>query len=388
MEMKSLKTFKWVTIPFLSLTFFGAIAGLAFYIPAAGIHPLEPIYLGASVYLIAWVISAGYHRYFAHKTFECHPLLKIFYLVIGCAAYQQSALVWAADHRLHHRFVDTDKDPYNIKKGFWWAHIGWLFADDPPSRETLLKNAPDLAKDRWVMLQHKYWVWLSIPLAIGLPLAIGFMIGRPVGMFLWGCVLRIVITHHTTFTINSISHYFGTQPYTDENSARDVWWLGPILCGENYHNYHHCFPSDYRNGTRWYHWDPSKWSLWLLSHTGLVHSLRRVPSSTVLKARLEMDMKRLAKRLEPAPEEVRTPIFDRLAHLRQSLEEAAEMYARARKSYDQTKADWANRSRQSLEGLKATLRERKQNLQDLGKKWRSLIQSAANMAKPMGGMSL
>ncbi len=304
--MTPLKKNKWLTGPFLSLTLLGSMVSLAVYIPMHGVHPVEPIFFAAFAYLVAWVVSSGYHRYFAHKTFACHPLLRIFYIIMGCAALQQSVLVWASDHRMHHRFGDTDKDPYNIKKGLWWAHFGWLIAEDPESRRTLMQNVPDLANDPWLRWQHRYWIWVGVLLSFGIPLAIGFAIDRPVGMFLWGGLLRVAVTHQTTFTINSLAHRFGTQPYSDESSARDVWWLIPFLCGENYHNYHHSFPGDYRNGVRWYQWDPSKWGLWLLSKMKLVRELRRTPPEWIRKARLEMDVKRLSKRLQSAKDGIQS----------------------------------------------------------------------------------
>ncbi|MBL7685282.1 MAG: fatty acid desaturase, partial [Deltaproteobacteria bacterium] len=306
----------------------------------------------------------------SHKAFQCHPALKIFYLILGASALQQSALVWASDHRFHHRYVDTEKDPYNIKKGFWWAHVGWLLAESPESRKTLLSNVPDLAKDKWVMWQHKYWVWISIPLSFGIPLLIGFWIDRPIGMLLWGILLRIAITHHTTFTINSIAHSFGTQPYSDENSAKDVWWLAPFLCGEHYHNYHHCFQGDYRNGIRWYHWDPSKWFLWMLSKIGLVKNLQRTPDHLILKARLEMDLKQVEKMKPIQKLEYWAPLHERLLKMRQSLVETAEQYAQALKHYREMKKNASGRSQIAFVETQKKLEAYKRNFDELLKQWR------------------
>lgn len=363
----------WIILSFLAATQGLSLAGLAYYIPRYGIHPLEPIACALYVFIVAMVVSGGYHRYFAHKTFECHPLLKAAYLLIGAAAFQQSALVWAVDHRMHHRHVDTELDPYNIKKGFWHAHIGWLLLKDPAHRESLHALAPDLAKDRWVMWQHKYWLWISIPLGFGLPLLAGFWIGRPLGMFLWVGLLRIAITHHTTFTINSIAHKFGVQPYTDQNSARDVWWLGPLLCGEHYHNYHHRFQSDYRNGVRWYHYDPTKWALWTFSKLGLAKGLRRTPYPQILKARLEMDMKRLETRLKPAPKEFWMPLHSRLVGMRLAVEEAAELYSNARKNYRDFKKSVADRSHDSIRKAKEALRERETIFEQRLGEWKKTV---------------
>ncbi len=367
------KNFHWITSAFLTITFLLAVSGLFYYIPRFGIHPLEPLVCGLFVFVVAMVVSGGYHRYFAHKSFVCHPVLKAFYLIIGAAAFQQSALVWAVDHRMHHRFVDTEQDPYNINKGFWYAHIGWLFNKAPSHRENVLALAPDLAKDPWVMWQHKYWLLISLPLAFGVPLLIGFLIGRPVGMLLWAGILRIVITHQTTFTINSIAHKFGTQPYTDKNSARDVWWLAPFLCGENYHNYHHRFQSDYRNGIRWYHYDPTKWALWIFSKIHLVKGLRRAPDLLVLKARLEMDLKTLEKKMKPASKEFWHPFQIQLQQMRSSLEEAAELYANTKQNYMTLKKDLESRSKESLLKMKLVLKEKKKVFRARLFEWKQMI---------------
>lgn len=367
------KNFQWITSLFLTLTLLLSIAGFIYYIPRYGIHPLEPIVCGLFVFVVAMVVSGGYHRYFSHKTFECHPVLKIFYLIVGAAAFQQSALVWAADHRMHHQHVDTELDPYNIKKGFWYAHIGWLFDKDPAHRKNIASIAPDLVKDPWVMWQHKYWLLISLPLALGIPLLLGFLIGRPVGMLLWACVFRIVITHHTTFTINSIAHKFGKQPYTDKNSARDVWWLAPFLCGENYHNYHHRFQSDYRNGIKWYHYDPTKWALWILSKVRIVKNLRRTPDAAILKARLEMDLKYLENKLKHAPKEFWMPLYNQLIGMRLAVEEAAEFYSHAQKNYKEFKKNMSSRSQESIQKAKESLQEKERILKKLLADWKKTI---------------
>jgi len=367
--LSKLKKVQWRTAPFNILMPLLAMVGLPLYIVHSGVHFLEPLLLVIFLYAIAFVVSSGYHRYFAHKAYACHPVLKAFYLIVGCAAFQQSALVWSADHRMHHRFTDTDKDPYSMSKGFWWAHMGWIFAEDPKYRRDIFAEVPDLAKDRMVMWQHKYWMVIGTVLAFGIPLAIGFAIGRPLGMLLWAGVLRVVLTLQTTFTINSIAHYFGTQPYSDSNSARDCWWLAPILFGENYHNYHHSFQADYRNGIRWYQWDPSKWMLWLMSHTFLVRHLRRTPEHLIVRARLEMEMKRLESKLLKSRPEIWASIQLKVQGLRNSLEEAAEHYAKAYKVYLDFKEGLAQRSRDSYASAKQAVRQKRKELQALMKEW-------------------
>lgn len=386
--MNWVKKYSWVNLSFYSLITLASIAGLAIYIPFFGIHPLEPIITVIFIYLVALVVSGGYHRYFTHKAFQCNTLIKILYLILGAAAFQQSALTWASDHRRHHRYLDTEMDPYSITKGFWWAHIGWVFAKETPGRQQGFVNVPDLKKDKWVLWQHRYLYWIAIPLAFGIPLAIGFMIGRPLGMFLWAGLLRVVITHQTTFLINSATHKFGKQPYSDQNSGREVWWLSLFfLCGEHYHNFHHCFQADYRNGTRWYHWDPTKWSLWLLSHLGLVDKLKRTPPHLIWRARVEMDFKRLEKKMVRTPSEFWQPWQERLLRLRKSLEERALGYTQAWKNYFESKQHLTSRSRESLRQARLALRQKEKAFKAALGEWRETLhlagQSLAGAFNPL-----
>ncbi len=382
----------WVTFPFFTLTTLASIVGLAIYIPLYGVHPLEPVVCVAFVYLVAWVVSSGYHRCFAHKSFRCHPALKIFYLIVGSAAFQQSALKWVSDHRYHHQYVDTDKDPYNIQKGFWWAHMGWILEKAPEgSREKILANTPDLRRDKWIVWQDRYWPLIGALISIIIPVAIGFMIHRPFGMFLWAGLTRVVLSLQSTFLINSLAHKFGTQPYTDKHSAHDVWWIAPLFCGENYHNYHHAFQGDYRNGVRWYQWDPSKWSLWLLAHTPLVKDLRRTPQHVILKTRLEMDLKRLEEKTRPFAEESKARLLEYLQGMRQRLEEAALLYHQTRKNYRELKKNMVAYSRASLVDAKKSLRERRAIFKNTMRDWQRVVRMRSEVfrffAQGQSGMS-
>lgn len=371
--MRWYKKIDWIVFPFFVLTTLIAVVGLSIYIPRYGIHPLEPILTAVFVFVVAMVIAAGYHRLFSHRSYQCHPLLKALFLIVGSTAFQQSALKWSSDHRLHHRYVDSEKDPYSIKKGLWWAHIGWVFAKDPPGWEKRMTNVSDLQKDRWVRWQHRHWFWLGGLLSVAIPLMIGFLIGRPMGMLLWAGFLRVVISHQTTFTVNSLAHKFGRQPYSDRDSSRDVWWLAPFLCGEAYHNYHHSFQSDYRNGIRWYHWDPAKWAIWLGSHTPLVTHLHRTPSYLVVRARAEMDFKRLKDKMNRIPSEFWLPLQERLLKLRQGLEEAALQFTQAKRNYLEFRKNVAERSRESLKTAQESLRETEQAFQQKWELWRKTI---------------
>jgi len=146
--------------------------------------------------------------------------------VFGAAALQGSALKWSTDHRRHHRFVDSDQDPYSINKGFFYAHIGWVFFKEEPQYEN--KFVPDLEKDKLVAWQHKYYSSIAIVVGFLFPLCIGALVGSAWGGLLFGGITRVVLTHHTTFLINSACHYFGSQPYGDKNTARDSFFVGIV----------------------------------------------------------------------------------------------------------------------------------------------------------------
>lgn len=247
-------------------------------------------------------IGSGYHRLWSHRTYEAHVALRWFLAIVGGMSLQNSIIVWCARHRVHHRDVDNnDKDPYSIGRGFWFAHIGWMLRDYP-SGTVDMSLVPDLQADPVAAWQHRwYWslVWAT---NLGVPVLLGWLTGDILGMFLLVGVLRLVISHHVTFFINSLAHMWGTQPYTDENSARDNHFLALITYGEGYHNYHHLFQSDYRNGIRWYHLDINKWFISTCALLGLAWNRKRAPQFKVLRARLNMEFKNARKKLEASRE--------------------------------------------------------------------------------------
>lgn len=264
----------WVSMTFLLVTPFIAIAGVTVWIVngwATGWHWLHFV-LGFVVSGIT--VTAGYHRLFSHRSYETGWPLKLFYLLFGAANFQNSALRWASKHRYHHRFVDTDSDPYDINKGFFWAHMGWIFQKDPPEHQ--YQNTPDLLRDKLVMWQHRHCIKLGILMGFGLPTLIGILYGDPLGGFIFGGFLRVVVMGQSTFLINSAAHAFGSKPHGDDSTARNAWWLALLTWGEGYHNWHHQYASDYRNGARWYHFDPGKWWIAGLSWVGLTKRLSRV----------------------------------------------------------------------------------------------------------------
>lgn len=274
----------WMNASFLTALPIVSITCLIFYTYHNGIRFIDILNFFLMYSFTGIAITAGYHRYFSHKTYECNKIIQFLYAAFGAAALENTILAWSADHRTHHQFVDSKKDPYNIKKGFFWAHMGWIYFDDPEKRT--YTNVPDLKKNKIVMFQEKYYFVLALLFGFGLPMLIGAIEGRPWGGLIWGGIVRQLCTHHSTFLINSAAHVFGTQPYSKGNSARDSWWLALFSFGEGYHNFHHTFPADYRNGLKWYQWDPTKWLIKTLSLVKLSENLRKTPEQIIQKAKL------------------------------------------------------------------------------------------------------
>jgi stearoyl-CoA desaturase (delta-9 desaturase) len=245
----------------------------------------------------AWIctlsISAGYHRLFSHPTHRAHAVLRAMYLFFGAASIQNSALKWSSDHRIHHGQVDRKDDPYNIRKGLWWAHMGWVLHATP---EPDFANVPDLKKDKLVMLQHRHYLLTAILSAGVLPLCLGFLWGDPIGALLVAGFLRLVLEWHSTFSINSIAHKIGSRPYSLANSARDSFLTALVTMGEGYHNFHHRFANDYRNGVRWFHFDPTKWWVWTMSKLNLTWDLKRASREAILAARAKVKAELAAQR--------------------------------------------------------------------------------------------
>jgi len=231
--------------------------------------------LFAALYVVTGLgITVGYHRLLAHRSFTCPDWVKAALLIAGGWAMENSVLKWAADHIRHHARCDQEEDPYNAKLGFWHSHCGWLFRIDPHRDE---KYASRLMQDRIVMWQHKYYLPIVLS-GLALPFIVGFLYKGWVGglgCFLLAGVGRTFFVLNSTFCINSICHLWGGQPHGKENSSRDGWWVSLVTFGEGYHNYHHMYQSDYRNGPKWYNFDPSKWLIYCLSLMGLASSLRR-----------------------------------------------------------------------------------------------------------------
>jgi stearoyl-CoA desaturase (delta-9 desaturase) len=233
-------------------------------------------------------ITAGYHRLWSHKTYQAHPFVRLIFAIGGACALQNDVLNWASDHRRHHQHVDDNAhDPYSAGRGFWFSHIGWILRDYDSSPDDF-SNIRDLQKDPILRWQHKNYLTLVIITNVLIPALVGFLHGDIVASLLLVGLLRLVLSQHATYLINSIAHIWGRQPYSAASSARDNSIIALITYGEGYHNYHHTFQWDYRNGISWWHYDPTKWLIKTLSLCGLATGLKKVAIEKIEEAKVKM----------------------------------------------------------------------------------------------------
>jgi stearoyl-CoA desaturase (delta-9 desaturase) len=190
--------------------------------------------------------------------------------------------------------MDTDEDPYSVKHGFWHAHIGWMFK---PRVSTSPSDVPDLAKNHLVLFQEKYYAVLILATNVLVAGLAGILTGDFLGAFLIVWMLRQVATFHTTWFVNSIAHTFGSRGYAKELSAVDNYFISLLTFGEGYHNYHHAFEADYRNGIKWYHYDPGKWLIWAFDRAGWVTYKNEVQHVVVIKRLVRSDKSLLEQQL-------------------------------------------------------------------------------------------
>ncbi|PAJ73059.1 acyl-CoA desaturase [Pseudoalteromonas sp. NBT06-2] len=288
----------WANVLFFTLTFIAAITLVPLYGAMIGYSNANWLAFIACMFFAGLSITAGYHRLWAHKTYEAHPVVEFIFAIGGAFAMQNSALHWSSDHRIHHGQVDDPiKDPYAATNGFWYSHIGWMLRNYQGEQYGNYNNARDLQKNKIVMWQHKYYFPLAFLVNLSIPLLLGVIFGDVLGMLLLSGLLRLVLSQHLTFFINSVAHIWGKRPYTESNTARDNGILAFFTYGEGYHNYHHIFASDYRNGIKWYQYDPTKWMIKSLSYFGLTKKLKTISIDRIEKAKAETQLAATTRKL-------------------------------------------------------------------------------------------
>ena len=326
-EYSAATKINWLNTVFLLSTPLLALAGVILHwslLSAPGLT--EFIVFIAFYFACGLSITVGYHRLFSHRSHEASWPLVLFYAIFGAGAFQNSIIEWCSDHRNHHKSTDTENDPYSAAKGFWYSHMGWVMIEEENFQNDF-SNVKDLQSSKIIMWQHRNIFLIGAISGIILPALIGFLIGgiaTGIGCLVWGGLVRTVFVHHGTFLINSAAHIWGTQPYSEENSSRDSFWLAFLTFGEGYHNFHHTFQADYRNGHKWYHVDPSKWWITSFNLLGLKSNLKSTPKHSIEAAKIDIKSKKAFSKLESRnidTEEFQSQIDEHKSSMRSSLYE-------------------------------------------------------------------
>ncbi|KFH73051.1 hypothetical protein MVEG_00276 [Podila verticillata NRRL 6337] len=246
--------------------------------------------------IISLGVTAGYHRLWSHRSYTAIPAMELTLAILGGASFQGSILWWCEHHRAHHRWTDTDKDPYSAHRGLFYSHIGWALVKRPKG-SIGPADVQDLTSNRLVMWQHKYYLPLSVLVGFVFPIAVaGFGWGDWPGAFFFAGLLRMVADIQAAFCVNSVAHWLGDAPYDDKLSPRDSFLTALVTAGEGYHNFHHQFPSDYRNGVKFWQYDPSKWLIASAEYFGFASHLKRFPENEIRKAELQMIEQRVLEK--------------------------------------------------------------------------------------------
>jgi len=248
-----------------------------------------------ALFMYLWTglgITAGYHRLWSHRAYSANWIVRMALCLGGAGAFEGSAKWWCRNHRAHHRYTDTDKDPYNAKKGFFYAHLGWMLQKQNVSKIGYA-DITDLNNDPMIQWQHKFYPFISIGVGIVLPTALAAIWGDAWGGYIYAGLWKMILVHHATFCVNSLAHHFGDKNFSDHHTAFDSIFTALLTFGEGYHNYHHEFPQDYRNGIKFYHYDPTKWLIRGLNIFGLSFDLKTVTDEEVRKAKIQMNERHL-----------------------------------------------------------------------------------------------
>jgi stearoyl-CoA desaturase (delta-9 desaturase) len=211
-------------------------------------------------------ITVGFHRLLTHKSFETRTPIKTALLMMGCLALEGDPMTWASTHIQHHAHSDGEDDPHSPLEGLWHSHVGWLFG----KKNNINVYGTWLKKDPTVVWVSRTWlIWA------GLGLLIPALIAGWSGL-IWGGLIRIFLTHHVTWSVNSICHTFGQRDYNTRDASRNNFIVGLLAFGEGWHNNHHAFPRSAFHGLRWYQIDTSGYLISALEKLGLAWNVFRV----------------------------------------------------------------------------------------------------------------
>jgi len=239
-------------------------------------------------------VTIGFHRMFTHRALEGGPTLRFILAIAGSMSAQGPVIEWCALHRAHHKHSDRDGDPHSphlqghgilgLLKGMWHSHVGWLFSAEPAANPAAVADL--LADPVLLFVDRLFWLWMLagwiIPGVIA-GLLLHSWAGALTGV-IWGGLVRTFLLHHVTWSINSVCHVWGTQPFGQRDQSRNNPLFGVLAFGEGWHNNHHAFPTSARHGLQWWQMDLTWWTIRLLEKLRLVWNVR-IPSSSAIEAR-------------------------------------------------------------------------------------------------------
>ena len=254
--------------------------------------------LGVLYALVAVGVTVGFHRMLTHRSFRPHPVVKFVLLVLGSMAVEGPPLQWAATHAKHHALADSEGDPHSPIDGFFHAHLGWVFESDNADPNVYCRN---LVNDPIVGFVSRTFLFWAV-LAFAIPFAIGGLLGGWAGAWtglLWGGLVRQFLTHHVTWSVNSVCHTFGRREFETTDRSRNEWIVGLLAFGEGWHNNHHAFPRSAFHGLHWWQFDLSGYLIWTLERLGLATEVYRIPPA--LLARQKQRARAALATGQPAP---------------------------------------------------------------------------------------
>lgn len=322
-------------------------------------------------------ITAGYHRLYSHRCYKANRFVEALVLFFGSTTFQGSVLRWSYDHRLHHAHVDTDDDPYTITKGFWYAHFLWLFDKPRPIEKRVVG---DLMQNSWVMWQHRHSILAMVGSNLILFLAFGWLLQDFLGSFFLVLWARLFCIHHCTWFINSLAHTWGSKPFCKEQTAVNNFIVSLFTFGEGYHNFHHAYANDYRNGVRWYQFDPAKWLIWSFSKIGFAWNLRRIDPLTIKRKMVLEDTNDLLNRIKRLWYVKRDEMEDKIHELSDKMMEQISQLKEAKEHYQKLKSEHCERLKKRE--LRKELRKLKRSLKRDWRRWCRLSRDIAHL-KPL-----
>ena len=363
-QMKNNSEYNWNMVFFLTIIPLIGIFGTSIYVYYNGIVWQEPVLLLVFWFISGMGITMGYHRLFAHKSFKTNSFVEWILMIFGSLAFENTILKWVSDHRKHHNFSDTKDDPYSIMEGFWHAHIGWIIKNTP-EKQSRIKGVKDLESKPAIKFQNKYYFHMGIIVGFILPLIVGLIYNRPLGAVLWAGFLRVTLVHHATFFINSLCHYVGSRPYDSKSSARDSWFVSLFTFGEGYHNYHHTFQWDYRNGVKWFAFDPSKWIIKLLSFIGITYDLRETKEYLIWKNHISSIKDQLNESYNKSTENCKHFYQNKIDLLQKNIDNIFSSWDEMEKKYNNLKNTDPVNFKNFIKKLKSNRKKYMQELKEI-----------------------